>query len=126
MLIIADVNDNDGMEMGSTQSDDDSNGGGDGSEFDSEDDEGGDTEQLCLLSGHSTGSSTERTWRTGHTGFGSMIAHIHMTLTLLATHGRDTCDTSMNTLILTGFVQIIDVIYWEEVKVPEPCTALNV
>ena len=51
MLIIADVNDNDGMEMGSTQSDDDSNGGGDGSEFDSEDDEGGDTEQLCLLSG---------------------------------------------------------------------------
>ena len=41
----ADKDDGGGMEMGSTQSDDDSNDG-DGSECDSEDDEGGDTEQL--------------------------------------------------------------------------------
>ena len=40
-----DKDDGGGMEMGSTQSDDDSNDG-DGSECDSKDDEGGDTEQF--------------------------------------------------------------------------------
>ena len=76
-----DKDDGGGMEMGSTQSDDDSNDG-DGSECDSKDDEGGDTEQFMSTFRLEAESDIdeEGTLRVIHYGYYMIMIKMHFSI----------------------------------------------